>query len=144
MAGTIRAFEEEDRQTLLCELSRVARGIAESMRGEVEVRIVEGYPVGINHPEVTQFAEETVREVFGDAAIHPGIGPSTGAEDFMFMSRLVPGTFLRLGVKDPAWPSAFPVHTPTFQIDERALPVGATALVAIAAKYLQAGGLQTG
>jgi amidohydrolase len=51
------------------------------------------------------------------------------AEDFSFMAQEVPGCFLRLGVHNPAWEQRYYVHTPTFRIDEEALPVGTASLV---------------
>jgi len=136
LKGTIRTFNEPVRRVLFDELRRLV-GIAEAMRGAAELKIVEGYPACLNDEEVTGLAEEAVREALGDEAIHPPLGASTGAEDFAFMSRRAPGTFLRLGVKDPAWPAALPVHTPTFQLDEKSLVFGTTALVATAAEYLR-------
>lgn len=136
MEGTIRTFEKSVRQTLFDGLKNVVK-IAEAMRGSAELQIREGYPAGYNNPEVTDFAEDAVREVFGDEAIHPPFGPATGGEDFAFMSALVPGTFIRLGVKDPAWPANLAAHTPTFQIDERSLFYGTVGLVTVATRWLQ-------
>ncbi len=136
MSGTIRAFDPAVRQKLIDELRQVC-GIAEAMGGRASVRIIEGYPPGFNDPAMTDLAEEAVRRALGDNAIHPPIGPSTGAEDFAFMSRLVPGVFMRLGVKDPCWPAPHMAHKPDFQIDERSLKIGATAMVAVAVGYLQ-------
>ncbi len=137
MRGTIRSFTPEVRDTLLTEFRRVTTGIAEALRGTVDHGLLEGYPAGSNDIAITDLAEETVRAALGDAAINPPIGPGAGAEDFAFMSREVPGTFLRLGVKSPEWEKPFNAHTPLFRIDERCLPVGATALVAVAVEYLR-------
>jgi amidohydrolase len=60
-----------------------------------------------------------------------------GAEDFSFMAQAAPGCFLRLGVHNPAWESRAFVHTPTFRMDEDALPVGAASLVATALAWMQ-------
>jgi amidohydrolase len=65
------------------------------------------------------------------------------AEDFAIMAQAAPGCFLRLGVHNPAWTERAFVHTPTFRLDEDALPVGSAALVASALAWLeeaQAGG----
>jgi amidohydrolase len=50
--------------------------------------------------------------------------PSMGSEDFAYYLEHVPGTMFRLGVAGNAtpWPG---LHTPTFDVDERCLAVGA-------------------
>ncbi len=136
MKGTIRAFKEPIRQTLIQELRRVV-GIAETMRGKADLTIIEGYPVGFNDDAATELAEAAARSALGDAAIHPPLGASAGAEDFSFMSRLVPGAFIRLGVKNPEWPEMRSVHTPLFEIDERSLAIGTKTFVAIATEFLR-------
>jgi metal-dependent amidase/aminoacylase/carboxypeptidase family protein len=60
--------------------------------------------------------------------------PLMGAEDFSRYLERVPGTFLRLGVGVADRPAS--LHSATFAPDERALVVGATALV-VAAESLQ-------
>ena len=59
------------------------------------------------------------------------------AEDFSFMARAAPGCFLRLGVHNPAWERRYFVHTPTFRLDEAALPLGTAALAAMALTWMQ-------
>ena len=58
------------------------------------------------------------------------------AEDFAFMAAKIPATFLRLGVHNPASSQKYFVHTPTFRIDENALPVGTAALVTAAIAWM--------
>ena len=56
-------------------------------------------------------------------------GPlSFGAEDFADYLQHIPGCMMRLGVKYPDRPVT-PLHTPTFDIDERALPLGSRLLI---------------
>ena len=60
----------------------------------------------------------------------------TWAEDFGYMSAVVPGSMFWLGVAGPANPD--PVwHSPAFDIDEDALPVGAAVLAAAALRLLE-------
>ena len=53
--------------------------------------------------------------------------PSMGSEDFAAYLEHVPGSMFRLGCagdRSP-WPG---LHTPTFDVDEKCLPVGAKIL----------------
>jgi metal-dependent amidase/aminoacylase/carboxypeptidase family protein len=45
---------------------------------------------------------------------------------------------LRLGVRSPGWSEPRPVHTPRFELDEAALPVGVAAMTSVALEYLGA------
>jgi amidohydrolase len=58
-----------------------------------------------------------------------------GAEDFAYMTQLAAGAMFRLGTREPGGPEKF-VHTPDFNIDENALPVGAAMLAATAIRLL--------
>jgi len=53
------------------------------------------------------------------------------------MLQQAPGCFIMLGVQNPAWGQVYPVHTPTFRLDEAALPIGTAALVATAVGWMQ-------
>ncbi len=46
------------------------------------------------------------------------------AEDFSYYSQMMPACFYRLGVRNEKKGITSPVHTPTFNIDEKALQVG--------------------
>ena len=58
-----------------------------------------------------------------------------GAEDFAFMCEAVPGAMIRLGaaISDGI---KRPHHTNIFDIDERALPIGAAILAETARRFL--------
>jgi len=48
-----------------------------------------------------------------------------GAEDFGYYTRQIPGCFYRLGVMNTEKGITSGVHTPTFNIDESAIEIGA-------------------
>jgi amidohydrolase len=58
-----------------------------------------------------------------------------GAEDFSFMTRLAKGAMLGLGVKPPGAMARY-LHTATFDLDEKALPIGAAILAETARQFL--------
>jgi hippurate hydrolase len=47
-----------------------------------------------------------------------------GAEDFGYYSQQIPGCFFRLGVRNESQGIVHQVHTPLFNIDERAIEIG--------------------
>ena len=66
--------------------------------------------------------------------------PTTTSEDFSFFQQRVPGLFFFLGVTPPSqdWRTAATNHSPLFQADEGALPVGMRALGHLTLDFLTA------
>jgi len=130
---TIRSFDPQVRQTLRLEIER-ACGIAQVLGGDFGLRMVEGYPPTVNDEAMTALARQVGAELLGADRVVT-VEPTMGAEDFSHYLTQVPGCFFRLG---SGFPDEQPRvgHNPHFDIDERALPVGAAMLAAVAQRYL--------
>ncbi len=50
------------------------------------------------------------------------------AEDFAFYAERIPAFYFFLGVKGPGQMTSTPLHSPNFNPDERAIPVGIRAM----------------
>jgi amidohydrolase len=134
MTGTIRAFTAESRQLLHNELRR-ACSIIEPLGGRFDLDIQIGYPPTVNNPTACEVMLAATRNLLGeDKALLSD--KMMAAEDFSFMAQAAPGCFLRLGTHNPAWEQRYFVHTPTFRIDEDALPIGAASLVMTALAWM--------
>jgi len=134
LKGTTRAFDPTVRQRIFDELER-ACGVARALGGDFRLTITECYPPVVNDPELTAFVQEVARDLLGPEAVLEA-RPTMGAEDFSFLAREAPGCFWRLGVRAPGEPER-PLHTPTFDIDEAVLPIGAALLAEVAWRYLR-------
>jgi amidohydrolase len=134
MTGTIRSLSAEGRKQMHEELKKAA-GIVRSLGGDFKLTIEEGYPVTANDPKATEISLRALEQLFGkDKTREAPI--QLGSEDFSFMVQKVPGCFMLLGVKNPDWTQEYPVHTPTFRLDEDALPLGTASLVSVALEWL--------
>lgn len=137
LVGTIRTYDEGMRDTIHARLRRIAEKIAEAHGASVRVAIERGYPVTVNDPELTRRMLPTLERLAPGAVFE--VAKNTGAEDFSYYARRVPGLFLSLGATPAGQEaSAAPNHSPRFFLDESALPVGARALAHLAADYLTA------
>jgi amidohydrolase len=134
LVGTIRTFDAAMRKDIHARLQRTAGSIAEAGGATAEVRIDAGYPVTVNHPELTERMLPTLRRVLGDRLFEgPKIG---GAEDFSYFQQQVPGLFLFLGITPKAEVGkAAQNHSPKFEVDESALVTGVRTLVHLALEY---------
>jgi amidohydrolase len=129
LLGTIRTLDQSIQPDLHERIRKTATKIAESAGASAEVEITIGYPVTHNDPELTARMVPTLRRVAGADRLTMGL-PRTGAEDFSFLAREVPGLYIWLGARSPdvAEKDAAPNHSPLFRVDESALVLGVRAM----------------
>ncbi len=135
LRGTLRSFDPDTRANLRLELER-ALGLVRALGGDYELQIKPGYPALHNDPRLCDRVSRAAVALLGAQVLgEPRI--SMGSEDMAYFHERVPGAHFRLGVRRPGEPSRG-LHSPTFDLDEAALPIGA-ALLARAALDLAAG-----
>jgi amidohydrolase len=123
LQGTFRTLNEKWRMEAHEKMKKMAEGIAESMGGSCEFTIMKGYPFLANDEALTLRSKEWAKEFVGeDKVIDLDIWMA--AEDFAFYSHHVDSCFYRLGTRNEAKGIVSGVHTPTFDIDEKALELG--------------------
>jgi amidohydrolase len=131
-AGTLRSFKESTRETLFSELDR-AFALANGLGGSYELEIIKGYPAGINDAQVAQWMDDVASDFVGSANVDRKTVGMAG-EDFAYMQQKAPGAMMMLGAATGDMPR--PHHTPVFDIDERAMPIGAAILAETVRRYL--------
>jgi len=124
LAGSIRTTTEEIREHIHRGLRRMADAIGELHNAEVSVVIDEGYPPVINDPGATGLARTAAGLVVGPQGLVKMEHPSMGSEDFAYFLQKIPGSFVRFGARRSGW-EPIPLHSPSFDIDEDVLPIGA-------------------
>jgi amidohydrolase len=132
--GTVRNAGPEHRAQLLGDLER-ALDAGRALGADCTLDVNEGYPVTCNDASVAGTIREAAASILGPTHV-VDLPFDTWAEDFGYMTAAVPGAMFWLGVtgpavRDPTW------HSPTFDIDENALPVGAAVLAASALRLLE-------
>ena len=129
MKGTIRTFNEEWRAELHDKLIKLVKGIGESMGATIDIRIDKGYPFLENHIPSTQKVKAIAEAQLGKENVED-LEIRMTAEDFSYYSQILPACFYRLGVGNESKGIKSSVHSPTFDIDEKALLVGVEVFVA--------------
>jgi amidohydrolase len=134
MEGTLRSFDPQVREQLLAEVEK-ALAVVHAFGGEYRMEVTRGYPAGANDAHVTGWLAGTVADLLGASAIDR-TRAGMGAEDFAYMTRQAPGAMFMLGaaIADGVVRGH---HTPIFNIDERALPLGAAVLAETARRFLK-------
>ncbi|WP_255473385.1 amidohydrolase [Kangiella sp. HZ709] len=138
MLGTVRTFSQADKEKTRKLITEKAELIGKSMNAKVEVQIPysSNYPVTFNNVALTQQMLPTLESVVEKVNI---IKPITGAEDFSFFAKEVPGLYFFLGGKPKDTPAseAAAHHTPDFFIDESGMKYGVEALTQLTLDYMK-------
>ncbi|UZD24776.1 M20 metallopeptidase family protein [Algoriphagus halophytocola] len=134
--GTFRTLDEEWRAKAHEKMTAIAKGIVEGMGGEVDFEIRKGYPFLKNDPELTNRSQQAAEEYLGKENVLD-LDIWMAAEDFAYYSQEIEGCFYRLGTRNEAKGITSGVHTPTFDIDEDALEIGAGLMAYLAVSELE-------
>jgi amidohydrolase len=133
--GTFRTLDEDWRASAHLKMVKIAKGIVEGMGGEVDFEVRRGYPFLKNDPELTDRAQQAAISFLGaDNVVDLDIWMA--AEDFSYYTQEIEGCFYRLGTRNEEKGITAGVHTPTFDIDEDALEVGAGLMAWLAVSEL--------
>jgi amidohydrolase len=137
MAGTIRTLDEDMQNKIHDKLRLTATKIAESAGATAEVVIDKKTPVTFNDPALTEKVVGSLQRAAGAENV-VRINAVTGAEDFAFYQKKVPGFFFFVGAMPPDQdPSKVPAHhTPDFMIDERGMLTGLKAMLNLTLDYM--------
>ena len=95
----------------------------------------QGVPPVLNDPRATQVMARAAAALEGVEALS-GTPHSWGGDTFGWYLHQVPGCYARLGTHWPGRPQQLDLHRPTFDVDERAIPLAARVLALTAAAWL--------
>lgn len=132
--GTFRTFNEEWRADALQRITSMATGIARGMGGDCEVYIGEGYPFLVNDAGLADTFRKHATAYLGSENVVE-LDLAMTAEDFAFFSQKLPACFYRLGISNPLKGTGSNLHTPTFDVDEKAQEVGMGLMAWLAISY---------
>src|SRR3954463_6668539 len=137
LEGTIRSFDEQQRDELHEHVRRISEMIAQSGGAKANVHIHRWYDVTVNDEPLTEGSIPTLQRVAGGENVRV-IDKVCGAEDFSFFQKQVPGFFFFIGCTpvDRDVAGAAPNHSPRFYLDEACLKLGVKSLAALALDWL--------
>lgn len=133
--GTVRTFTEKTRELIIKRMQELAKSLETAFGVESSFDFQTGVHACHNDPEVSELLYRAAVKVVGKKNVH-WLEPQTGGEDFALFSQLVPGSLFRLGCANQAKGITYPGHSPYFDIDEAALPIGVDVFCAAIAEYL--------
>jgi len=134
LGGTVRCFRPELQDQLEAGLQRVCTGIETLHRVHIDLRYERGYPPTINAAEPSSLCREAARQVVGGEQVLTHLKPSMGAEDFAYLSRVVPGCYVWLG-NGPGEGGCM-LHSPRYDFNDEIIATGIRYWVRLVEKAL--------
>jgi len=150
--GSIRTFSPQIQQTIHKRFHALTLSIAEGFGAKVDIEYRQDYPVTINELEPTLIACDIAATIVGEPQVIRDGAPVMGSEDFGHMLREIPGCYLFIGNSDIENEESYDrvgerlsqlevkdacmVHEPTYDFNDKILPVGATFFTRLVERYL--------
>lgn len=123
LMGTFRAMDESWRFKAHELIKKQTSELVHALGGEADIHIDVGYPTVYNNEALNEYSKELAGHYMGAENVLE-TEMRMGAEDFGYYSQQIPGCFFRLGTANAAKGITAGVHTPQFDIDERAIEIG--------------------
>ncbi len=138
LLGTLRTLTPEVQTMAVNRIKEMTQGLDQAFGVKTTFEFIDGYPAHVNDSNLVDFMKSCTREVLGDEGVHVGRA-RMGAEDYSFFCQKWPGVMLGIGCHDPQKGFQFPLHSPHFDMDERALDVGVRLFGHALVRYLEKG-----
>jgi amidohydrolase len=135
MAGTLRTMDEQWRLRVKERIKEIIHGVCKAYNATADINIIDGYPFLVNDAHVTELCRQCAVDYLGAENVED-LPLRMTAEDFAYVSQHVPSCFYRLGTGNKEKGITSGVHTPTFDIDEKALELSTGLMAWMAVRNL--------
>ena len=139
--GTVRTFTTEVLDLIERRMKTIAEATCAAFETQCSFVFRRNYPPTINHPAETEFARTLLGEVVGPANVFE-FEPTMGAEDFSYFLQAKPGCYFLICNGDGSHREGghgmgpCMLHNPSYDFNDDLIPLGATAWVRLAEKWL--------
>lgn len=133
LTGTVRTLKTETQDFARRRIEEVVHGVTAAFGCTYDLSFGDdNYPVTSNDPLAAGRFRRIIKDTEG-VELMPDCVPVMGGEDFSFYGQSgVPACFYWLGLRVPGTESYPNVHTPVFNFNDDAIPVGIRAMLALA------------
>lgn len=135
LEGTMRTLDESVRTRAQEMMRETLAGITTAYGASYKIEWGRGNPVTYNDPALVKESLPAIQRVIGNGHVMEP-KPQMGAEDFSLYQKVIPGFFFFLGVGNKSRGITAMIHTPEFDVDERAIGIGARVMSTVVVDYL--------
>ncbi|WP_370261535.1 M20 aminoacylase family protein [Limnobacter sp.] len=142
MQGTIRTFSIDTLDVMEAQFRKLTTELCAAFGAKAELKFERKYPPTINTIAMAQLAQRALQTIPEVSAVHNNLAPTMGAEDFAYMLQHKPGAYLWIGNGEGGHRShghgigPCTLHNPSYDFNDRILPLGVKAWLAIVHTYL--------
>ena len=136
LGGTLRTVSPDDRETIRTHMREIANRMESLHKAHVELDFEDGSPPVINDEAAIANVEATIRDTFGEEAIHQISESSMGGEDFAHYLKHVSGGFVRVGTASGP-ETSYPLHHHRFDLDETPLAPTSRLMARVLLNHLE-------
>jgi hippurate hydrolase len=143
--GTVRTFTLEVLDLIERRMRQIAESTCQAFDARCEFEFRRKYPPTINHEKETQFARSLLSTLVGEQNVVE-FEPTMGAEDFSFYLLEKPGCYFLIGNGDGGHridghgDGPCMLHNPSYDFNDKLIPVGGSMWVRLAETWLNAPG----
>ncbi|OIQ35877.1 MAG: N-acyl-L-amino acid amidohydrolase [Bacteroidetes bacterium MedPE-SWsnd-G1] len=137
MIGTVRTLDEGMRLKINSLMTKRVETIADAFGGGATIKFNTTAPLTYNDPDLTSNSIPVLSKSLGSENILV-VDAVTGAEDFSYFQKKVPGFYFFVGGRNPnvEIDKIADHHTPDFYIDEAGMKTGVRSFVSLTLDYL--------
>ncbi len=139
LVGTVRSFNSKVHALLAERIRALAENICIGYGATCTVEMPGQVPATVNSEAGARLMHQVAEAVVGPEQVAQ-ITPMMVGEDMAEFLERAPGCYVLIGASDPTHPMHSPHHNPTFDFDERTLPVGTALMTAAALDYWHTAG----
>lgn len=142
LQGTVRTFSIETLDLIEQQMRKLSTELCAAFGARAQMTFERKYPPTINTPEMAELAKAALETLPETEAVYSNLQPTMGAEDFAFMLLHKPGAYLWIGNGDGGHRThghgigPCTLHNPSYDFNDRILPLGVKAWLAIAHRFL--------
>lgn len=124
LSGTTRAATKADHELIKTRMQKIVDGANIAMEMPIKLNFIVEAPGTVNNKKIFDMAVKSANQILGEENTDVYMRPGMGGEDFAAYTQVVPAFYYSLGTANKAKGITAGLHTPEFDIDERALPTG--------------------
>ncbi len=136
LRGTLRTYDEADREYLRRRVGEVARDVAAGLRAEAVYEVLAGCSPCVNDAEMAERVRQAAIATVGAEHVPGGDQRQPASDDMASFLAAAPGCYFFVGAGNAARGIDAPHHSARFDIDEESLPIGVEVMARTALEYL--------
>jgi hippurate hydrolase len=134
LRGTARAFQRDTLKLIETNMARIASGVAAGFGATASTDFRVMFAPLVNDATEAEFIADRAAEIVGAENVNRAGNLVMASEDFSFMLEKRPGAYIQIGNGDGE--GACEVHNPSYDFNDKILPLGATLFVGLVEKKL--------